>query len=128
MRKPKKLVLGLVLGAIVAFSPIANGPALAGPAPSPAAVLREPSECLGMFDVWTSGAGFTFIAYYGRDLPFSGSGTLKIWIGSTKWGNWGVSLYTPYDAKSLGRSGNTWTRVELWKGSFKCCDGTYDSD
>lgn len=127
MRKLSKVFAGLALSTVVAFTPFSTSAAVAETPPA-VAPLREPSECGQMFDVWTSGAGFTFVAYYGRDLPFSGSGTLKIWVNTPKWRNWGVSSYTPYDGKSLGRHANSWVTLELWKGGFMFCDGYYDSD
>lgn len=128
MRRLISLALSLLAGTVLAFGPLVASEAPAQPSNAASSVLREPSECLGMFDVWTNGSGSTFIAYYGSALPFTGSGTLKIWIGPSYWGSWGVSSGTNYASKNLGHHANTWTSVELWKGGFKYCEGTYDSD
>lgn len=129
MHKFLHAIVGLVLGATLAFAPTNTNTALAGPTAAPLTEAREPSECLGMFDVWTnSSTGNTFVSYRGSALPFTGSGTLKIWVGSVKWGNWTVSSSAGYETKNLGKYANKWVTLELWKGTFMYCEGLYDSD
>lgn len=89
----------------------------------------EPSDCLGMFDVWTNAAGSTFIGYFGRDLPRldGGSATLNIWIDSSWWGGWVVRNSTYYDSQSLGKKRGKWVYVELRDGGFTRCSGYYQA-